>query len=149
MFKGMVVLASDHAGFELKKFIIQKLVEQNILMCDIGPFELDPQDDYPDFIKPAAVKVIESSENKGIIFGKSGEGEAMAANRLKGVRAAVFNGSDYEIVRLAREHNNANILSIGAGFVTPEHAWNAVSIFLETAFSGDERHVRRNNKLDD
>ena len=108
----------------------------------------DPADDYPDFCIQLAQKVAQDKGSFGIVVGLSGQGEAMAANRVRGARAAVYYGGDEEILKLSREHNDANILSLGAKFVTPEAAQAAVTLWLATPFSGDERHLRRIAKLD-
>ena len=149
MYSGTVYLASDHAGLELKEYIQDKLSAKGCTVIDLGTHDLDPHDDYPEIIKPAAEEIAEHPHAKAIIFGKTGEGEAMVANRVKGVRAAVYNGGDLAIVRLAREHNNANVLSLGGGFLKPEEAWDAVHMFLGTAFSGAERHIRRIKEIDE
>ena len=107
----------------------------------------DSQDDYPDFIAPLAEKVALDTDSRGIIFGGSGQGEAIVANRVSGVRAVVYYGGTLDIPRLAREHNDANILSIGARFVSLEEIQQVVQIFLETEFTGG-RHVRRITKID-
>ena len=112
---------------------------------DCGAFDFDPLDDYPDFIIPAAKKVA-NDQSKGIIFGASGQGEAIAANKVKGIRAALYYGKDIKIVRLSRTHNNTNILSLGAKFLTKEEAIKAVNIWLETDFSSEPRHLRRIKK---
>ena len=143
-----VYIASDHAGFELKKILREFLQAQGHEAVDLGPVMLEPQDDYPDFIEPLAEKVAGDKNSFGIAIGSSGEGESMDANRTKGARAAEYYGGNLEIVRLAREHNNANILSLGARFINEEHAKEAVALFLATPFSGDERHQRRIDKLD-
>ena len=148
-YDGPVYLAADHAGYELKEYIQDLLSERGYKVTDLGAHELDPLDDYPDMVRPAAEEVGKSHHARAIIFGKSGEGEAMTANRLDGVRAAVYTGGDLKIVRLAREHNNANVLSIGADFVKPEEAWEAVHLFLGTVFAGAERHVRRIHEIDE
>lgn len=107
-----------------------------------------PSDDYPDFIMPLAKRIAASGGREvGIAVGHSGQGEAMAANRVRGVRAAVYYGGVLEIVRLTRDHNDANILSLGAHFLTDHEATRAVSLWLETPFSGDPRHVRRLRKF--
>lgn len=142
-----VYLASDHAGFAYKEELRSYIGSLGYAVVDLGPYVLDPADDYPDYIAPCAQKVANEEGSLGIVLGWSGQGEAMVANRTKGVRAAVFYGphaeKGYELVTLAREHNNANILSLGAHFLTLEEAKEAVRIFLGTPFSGDERHVRR------
>ena len=138
-----VYLASDHAGYALKAALVPFLQELGHAVEDLGAHALDAADDYPDFITPCAERVAGEPGAFGIVLGKSGEGEAMAANRIKGARAAVFYGGAHEIVALAREHNDANILSLGAGFISEEEGKEAVRQFLAAAFSGDERHVRR------
>ena len=104
-------------------------------------------DDYPDFIIPCAKAVSKDLNSRGIIFGGSGQGEAMAANRIKGVRAAVFYNGPDEIIRLSRQHNNANILSIGARFMMESEIQSAIEIWLKEPFEGG-RHVKRIEKLD-
>ena len=114
---------------------------------DCGAFDFDPLDDYPDFIIPAAEKVANQPNSRGIIIGGSGQGEAMAANRIQGVRAAVYYDGPIDIVKLSRLHNNANILSIGARFLSVERATEILNIWLAEKFEG-ERHENRINKLD-
>lgn len=144
-----IFFGADHAGFNLKNILIEYVRELGFEVEDKGAFELDRGDDYPDFIAPVAKSVSEDAENtRGIILGGSGHGEAILANRLKGVRAALYYGGDLEIVRLSREHNDANILSLAARFLKEEEAKVAVKLWLDTPFSGDERHVRRIKKID-
>lgn len=143
-----IFIASDHAGFELKGRLVDFLQEMKYEVEDLGPANLNQNDDYPDYIEPLAKRVIVEDGSFGIAIGGSGQGEAMVANRTKGARAAEYYGGTLDIVRLAREHNNANILSLGARFISVEEARAAVELFLTTPFSGDERHVRRINKLD-
>ncbi|MFA6325440.1 MAG: RpiB/LacA/LacB family sugar-phosphate isomerase [Candidatus Paceibacterota bacterium] len=148
-----IYIGADHAGFELKGKLVSFLNELGYEVEDKGAFELNENDDYPDFIKPVAEAVVsaegpEPEERRGIILGGSGEGEEMSANKIEGIRAAEYYGGNLEIVRLAREHNDANILSLGARFILEDEAKEAVKIFLETKFSGDERHIRRINKLE-
>lgn len=143
-----ILLASDHAGFELKHALVAYLGLLGHEAVDMGPHTLDPADDYPDFILPLARAVAQEEECLGVIMGGSGEGEAMAANRVPGVRAAVYYGGSLDIVKLAREHNNANVLSLGGRFLSSGDAEAALRTFLDTPFSGDERHVRRIRKLD-
>ncbi len=142
-----IYLASDHAGFELKEKVKNFLEELKYDVADMGPFKRDDDDDYPDFIMPAAKEIahdlINGVESKGIIFGGSGQGEAMAANRVDGVRAAVYYGGPLDIVKLSREHSNANILSLGARFISEQEAIDAIELWLATPFSNDERHIRR------
>jgi len=159
-----ILIASDHTGFALKAALAAHL--SDALSCqveDLGAHELSPDDDYPDFIRPCAQKVASAPGALGIVIGGSGQGEAMVANRVPGARCALFYGEaravgpidaegapaldGYDIVRLAREHNDANILSIAARFVTEDAAKEAVRIFLETEFSGGDRHARRIGKF--
>jgi ribose 5-phosphate isomerase B len=164
-----VFIASDHTGFVLKANLIDFLrdaLEHEVV--DVGAHELVLGDDYPDFIAPCAQQVAEESKNApnetfGIVIGGSGQGEAMVANRTHGVRAAVFYGQvhaisavdaegapsldGFDIVRLARRHNNANVLSLAARFVSQDEAKEAIRIFLDTPFNGGERHVRRISKF--
>jgi ribose 5-phosphate isomerase B len=144
-----VYLASDHAGFALKQMLIGFLLAAGHEPVDLGPEALDPKDDYPDFIAPLAERVSQEIGSFGIAIGGSGQGEAMAANRVPGARAMEFYGGDIDIIRTSREHNNANILSLGARFITEDVAKEAVTLFLGTPFSGEERHARRIEKLDD
>ena len=142
-----IYLASDHAGFELKQFLGEHLLQLGFSVEDCGANEMNPSDDYPDFIIPAAQMVAGDSNAKGIIMGGSGQGEAIAANRVKGVRAVVYYDGPIDIVKLSRSHNNANILSFGARFITPEKAAEAVDMWLKEPFEGG-RHKIRIDKLD-
>lgn len=144
----IIYLAADHAGFELKEKIKTRLQKNGYKVKDFGAFQLDPADDYPDFMDPAAQAVVNDPENsRGIFFGSSGQGEAMVANRHKGVRAAVLYKYDEEIIKLSREHNNANVLCFGARFLKEKEALKAVEIWLNTPFSNEERHKRRIDKF--
>lgn len=141
-------LGTDHAGYELKEYIKGILLEEGHDVIDHGADHYEEGDDYPDFVLPAAQAVaMEGGDSVAIVFGGSGTGEAIAANRIPRVRASVYYGGDMEIVRLSREHNNANVLSIGARFVSEQEAEAAVVTFLVTPFSDEERHVRRIQKL--
>ena len=140
----MIYIGSDHAGFDLKKKIVEHLGNK---VLDMGPHELNTEDDYPDYIKPVVQKVVEDG-SVGIIIGGSGQGEAIVANRFKEARAIVYNCNNLDLIKLGREHNNANILSIGARFVSDEDAIKAVDMFLDLKFPEDERHVRRIKKID-
>ena len=141
-----IVLATDHAGFELKEHVKRFLSKKGYNIKDFGALEYDALDDYPDFILPAA-KYISEHKLIGIIFGGSGQGEAIAANRIKGIRAAVFYNGPNEIVELSRLHNNANILSIGARFVSSQEVEKVIELWLSTDFE-EGRHEKRINKLD-
>jgi len=146
--KVMLYLASDHAGFELKQDIAAFLKQTNIEFIDLGPFSYDQLDDYPDFIIPAAEKVAAKPEkNRAIILGASGQGEAMTANKVKGIRAAVFYGGPEAIITLSKIHNNANILSLGAKFMDKEKAQKIIKLWLNTNFTNQARHLRRINKI--
>ena len=141
-----IVLATDHAGFELKEYVKNMLSEKGIEIKDFGAFTYNAQDDYPDFILPAA-QYIADNNLIGIIFGGSGQGEAIAANRIKGIRAAVFYNGPEEIIQLSKLHNNANVLSIGARFVDKSKVEEIIDIWLSTSFE-EGRHQRRIEKLD-
>lgn len=159
-----LALATDHAGFELLRQLEAFLVQNGHECKDFGPQSLQPSDDYPDFIFPAARAVASGECEAGIILGGSGQGEAMAANRIKGARCAVYYGSaqaaaaidaagnpaadQYEILRLTRQHNDSNMLSLAARFLDVDEAKQAVTVWLGARFSGDERHKRRIAKLD-
>ena len=146
--RNKIVLATDHAGFKLKEEIKRYLKEKGMEVEDMGAHKLEPEDDYPDFIVPAAKKVAKD-QSMGIIFGASGQGEAIAANKVKGIRAALYYGKDMEIVKLSRTHNDTNILSLGAKFLSKEEAIKAVNLWLNTDFSNKERHKRRIKKISD
>lgn len=164
-----IYLGTDHAGFELKEKL--KVYLQEVFLdyevMDLGAFNFIEGDDYPDYIKKVAEEVSKDNENGekvGIILGGSGQGEAICANRFPNVLACVFYGQkepikeidikgessvdSFEIIKLARRHNNANILSIGARFVGEDEAKFAVEVFLKTEFLNEERHLRRINKVD-
>ncbi|MDE1924614.1 MAG: RpiB/LacA/LacB family sugar-phosphate isomerase [Patescibacteria group bacterium] len=143
-----VYIASDHAGFELKEALTAFLTERGFSVEDLGPFTYDKDDDYPDTIAPLARAIADDKAAFGIAIGMSGQGEAMACNRYKGARAAVYYGGNKDILKLSREHNNANVLSLGAKFLSQEEAKEAALEWLNTGFSGEERHARRIAKLD-
>jgi len=144
----MIYIASDHAGYELKEVIKQFLKQERIAFEDIGPFIYNKEDDYPDFMIPAAQKVAQNpDEHRGIIIGGSGQGEAMMANKVQGIRATVYYGGSQDILTFSKIHNNANMLSLGARFINPEEAKRAVKLWLSTPFPGEERHVRRIEKM--
>ncbi|KKU85117.1 MAG: Ribose-5-phosphate isomerase B [Parcubacteria group bacterium GW2011_GWA2_47_8b] len=138
-----IYLATDHAGFELKEKIKKFLAEKKYEVKDFGAFSYDENDDYPDFVKLAAEAVSKNPSDRAIVLGGSGQGEAMVANRYKGVRAAVLYKFDEGIIKLFREHNDANVLSLGARFLEEKDALRAVELWLNTPFSGEERHSRR------
>jgi ribose 5-phosphate isomerase B len=147
-----IYIGSDHAGFELKGKLIPFLQELGYEVEDKGAFTYDAQDDYPDFIIPVAQAVANDPErSRGVVLGGSGQGEAICANRFKGVRTFEYyapSRGEVNIVEDSRSHNDANIISLGARFLEANEAMEAVKLWLETPFSGDERHVRRIAKLD-
>ncbi len=154
-----VYFAADHAGIRMKAALLALVENKGTEVEDLGAFDFAPDDDYPEFVTPLAKRVASEPDTFGIICAGSGQGEAMCANRVKGARAAVLyalapstevldregahSQDGYDIVRLARKHNNANILSIGARFVSLDEATEAVNVFLATSFSHEARHRRR------
>ena len=143
----MIFIASDHAGFELKNQLIEYLKSKGQEVEDCGASSFNKDDDYPDFIFPCAQKVAQQPDlHWGIVIGGSGQGEAIAANKVKGIRAAVFYGYNFDIIKLARLHNNANVLSLGARFVNVEDAKKALDLWMTSAFEGD-RHQKRIEKI--
>ena len=158
-----IYLATDHTGLELKNNIKTFLTEKGYEVEDCGAYTFDKDDDYPDFIGKAAKGVSTHQDSLGIIMGGSGQGEQMAANKYKGARCALFytkaipiktidingNGSTdpFEIIKLARQHNHANMLSLGVRFLSEVGAIKAVQVFLETPVSKEERHRRRIEKI--
>lgn len=160
-----IYLATDHAGFKLKEIVKEELLGQGYDVIDCGATSFHTDDDYPDFVSVAAEKISEFPYDRAIIFGGNGQAEAFLANKYPGVKAVVFYGTKvpviavdvhgrvsedpFEMIRLVREHDNANILSIGARFVTQTEALQAVRLFLTTAFPEDERHMRRLKKVAD
>jgi ribose 5-phosphate isomerase B len=154
-----IYLASDHSGYELKESLTPFLRERGFEVEDVGPVVYDPEDDYPDYILPMAAKVAEDVHCGGIAMGASGQGEAIVANRIKGVRAVVYYGpaahaqmdsvgKELNMLASTRDHNDANILCLGARFMSIEEAKGAVLLWLQTPFSGEERHARRIKKID-
>jgi ribose 5-phosphate isomerase B len=147
-----IILATDHAGFAhkeaVKKFLSEH--EKGYTILDVGAHTLVPEDDYPTYMTAAAMKVAEdmNGNTKAIIFGGSGQGEAIVANRFPGVRAVVWYGGDQDILVKSREHNDANVLSIGARYMDEEAACDAAEVWLDTPFSEDPRHIRRITQID-
>jgi ribose 5-phosphate isomerase B len=142
-----VHLGSDHAGLELKEHLLNWLADHGYEAVDHGPFVYDPQDDYPVFCLRAAEAAADEEGSLGVVIGGSGNGEAIAANKVKGVRCALAWSEETAV--LARQHNNANVVSVGGRMHTVEDMTHFVEVFLETEFSGDERHVRRIGMLAD
>lgn len=152
-----IYLATDHAGVALKDKLKLYFEQENKKghvydVVDMGAYTDIPADDYPVLIHPAIEKLTQDIyldvHSRAIIFGGSGQGEAMIANRHKGVRATVYYGYNLELVKLGREHNNANVLSIGARYVSEEELYQAVYIFLNTPFDVGSRHMRRIAEID-
>src|ERR1035437_9639176 len=151
-----IYTSSDHTGYELKEKLKIYINDLGYEAVDKGAFSYDPADDYPDFIKPMAQSVVEDKGSFGIIIGGSGQGEAICANRIKGARAVVFYGQavakeaidikgnksidPFELIKLARIHNDANILSLSARFLSFDEIKFAVELFISTKFLGEERH---------
>lgn len=148
-----IYLGTDHAGFE-KKEVLKKYLKslKKFEIVDCGAFKYDEIDDYPDFIKPVAefisVDLKNKNESLGFILGGSGQGEAIVANRIEGIRAIVYYGGPVEIIKLSKEHNNANILSFGARFISEKKIIETANIWLNTYFTNDKRHLRRIEKID-
>ena len=161
-----IYIGSDHTGYELKEKLKVYLTELELdyEVIDKGAFKYNVDDDYPDFIRPLAEAVVKDNGSFGIILGGSGQGEAMCANRVKGARSAVFYSEavpkeaidikgttsvdSFEIVKLSRIHNDANILSFGTRFLSEDEVKFAAELFLSTKFENEERHTRRIKKLD-
>lgn len=140
-----VHIGSDHAGYETKALLVAALTEKGHDVIDHGPHAYDAQDDYPPFCLATGAAVVGDPESVGIVLGGSGNGEQMAANKVDGVRAALVWSE--EIARLAREHNNANVMSIGARMHEPDDILKFVDVFVRTPFSDDDRHIRRIDQL--
>lgn len=158
-----IYLATDHGGFELKNKLVEYVTSLGYEAEDCGAFVNDLQDDYPALIASAARKLSEDSQagidSRAIVIGASGQGEAMVANRFKGVRCALYygpakkdqkdmSGRSLDLLSSAREHNDANCLSLGARFISEDEAKDAVKKWLSIQFSAEERHVRRIKQID-
>ena len=142
-------LGTDHAGFELKESVKTWLAVEGYSVIDHGAKTLDPLDDFSDFVTLAVKALAKNPKNaKALIFGGSGHGEAMMANRFKKIRAAVYYGGDEEIITLSRHHNDANVLSIGARFVNTDLAKKVIWDWLHTEPLTDKKYQRRNKELD-
>ena len=142
-----VHLGSDHAGFELKSHLSDRLRTLGYDVVDHGPVEYDPVDDYPPYVMRAAMAAVNDPGSLGVVIGGSGNGEQIAANKVRGVRAALAWNDD--TAKLSREHNDANVVSIGARMHSNHEATEIVLAFLSTPFSGEERHARRIHQISD
>ncbi|WP_248965371.1 ribose-5-phosphate isomerase [Sphaerisporangium perillae] len=140
-----VYIAADHAGYELKNHLVSWLKDHGHEVVDDGPFVYDAEDDYPTFVIRAAQGVVQDPGAFGVVIGGSGNGEQIAANKVRGVRAAL--AWSEETASLARQHNDANVISLGARMHTLEEATRFVEVFLSTPFSGVERHQRRVDQI--
>ncbi|KKP85795.1 ribose-5-phosphate isomerase [Candidatus Nomurabacteria bacterium RIFCSPHIGHO2_02_FULL_35_13] len=151
-----IFIGTDHAGYVLKEKLVSFLKLQGYEVIDKGAFEYEEKDDYPDFVIPVAKEISKNPDTtRGIILGGTGEGEAIAANKFPHVRAVVYYGKakplvddESDIIIRSRQHNNSNILSLGARYFTEESMMDAVNLWLNTAFSKDEKHIRRLGKID-
>ena len=138
-------IGSDHAGLELKAALVEYLESKGHNVTDYGPYEFNAVDDYPDFCIPAAIATVADPGSLGIVLGGSGNGEQIAANKVKGVRAAL--AWSIETAQLAKEHNNANVVGIGGRMHSIDECKRIIDAFIETPFTNDERHIRRINKI--
>ncbi|WP_341717239.1 ribose-5-phosphate isomerase [Micromonospora sp. FIMYZ51] len=136
-----VYLGSDHAGFELKVHLANHLAKQGYEVVDVGPHGYDPDDDYPAFCLHTGTRVVADAGSLGVVIGGSGNGEQIAANKVAGVRAAL--AWSVETAQLGRQHNDANVVAVGARQHTLDEATAIVEAFLTTGFSGSDRHARR------
>jgi ribose 5-phosphate isomerase B len=142
-----VHIGSDHAGFELKNYLVSSLIAEGHDVVDHGPEAYDAEDDYPVYCIPAAEGAVAETGSLAVVIGGSGNGEQIAANKVVGTRAAL--AYNVETAKLGRQHNDANVISIGARMHTQEEALEMVRTFLSTPFSGDPRHARRIQLLAD
>ncbi len=142
-----VYIGSDHAGFELKGHLVERLTAAGHDVADVGPHTFDPDDDYPAFCLATGAAVVADAGSLGVVIGGSGNGEQIAANKVLDVRAAL--AWSPEVARLARAHNDANVVSVGARLHSAADAVAIVETFLATGFGGGERHERRIGQLRD
>ena len=142
-----VHLGSDHAGLELKEHLLNWLADEGYEVIDHGPFVYDAEDDYPVFCLRAAEAVADETGSLGVVIGGSGNGEQIAANKVKGVRAAL--AWSEETARLGREHNDANVVAVGGRMHTLEDLTQLIDAFLSTPYSDEARHTRRIAMLTD
>ncbi len=141
----MIFIGADHRGYDLKERLKKRLIDDGLEVTDLGNDHLDPQDDYVDFAKDVAKATKNSTANRGVLFCGSGAGMDMVANKIKGIRSALV--QDTKRAVQAREHENANVLSLPTDILDEESAYEIIKVFLQTEFSGEERHVRRLEKM--
>jgi ribose 5-phosphate isomerase B len=141
-----IYLSGDHAGFKLKEKL-KPWIEKKHKTIDIGPHTYNKLDDYPDFVIPMSRKVAKDINSRGIIIAGSGQGEAIVANKVKGIKAGLYHGGSPKIVNTGRGHDNTNVLCFGSRFVTEKEAKRAINIFLTTPFQKG-RHSRRLKKVE-
>jgi ribose 5-phosphate isomerase B len=146
MKRAKIYLAGDHAGFKLKKKIKSYLEKKKFDVEDLGPHKYNSTDDYPDFVIPLAKKIASNKNSRGIIIAGSGQGEAMATNKFKGVRAALYHANNLRFLKMSRQHDDANVLCLGARFLDEKEMKEAITVWLKTKFSGG-RHARRLKKF--
>lgn len=144
-----VHLACDHAGFAYKESVRVWLKSINLAVVDHGAYEFNVEDDFNEFVKDAVESMVNADvRHCAVIFGGSGQGEAMMANRVSGARAGVYYGGNLDVVRLSRQHNNTNVLSLGARFLSLAEVKESIEVWLIEASWSEEKYTRRNNKLD-
>lgn len=150
-----IVIASDHAGYELKGYLVKYLQDKEYDVVDMGNNIYNQDDDYPDYIKMVGEYISEHNNPKqyrGLVIGGSGQGENICVNKFKNVRSALIYGNDIvlntDIAKLSRQHNNANVIALGARFIEKKHAVDIVQIWLDEDFSNEERHIRRLTKIE-
>ena len=141
-----VAVGMDHGGFPLKEFILEELRKEGHEPVDVGAFQLDSTDDYPDFAEAVGAAVLDGRAERGVLVCGSGVGACVAANKMKGIRASVCH--DHYSAHQGVEHDNMNVLCLGARIIGPEPAVDLIRAFLAANFSGEERHVRRLGKVD-
>ena len=141
----MIYISSDHRGFELKNFLVNSLVTDGIGIVDLGPFEINQDDDYPDYAKLVAEKIQENPENMGVLICANGVGISIAANKFKGVRAALSWNSKH--AASTRNDDGANVIVLPANYITQEEGLEILQTWLTTNFSGEDRHIRRLQKI--
>lgn len=143
-----IFVGADHRGFDLKNLLIEYLHEKNIRIEDLGNYQLDPEDDYPDYAKKVAQAVLQNPEEfLGIVICGSGVGGCIAANRFKGIRSGL--GFETDQVKHMRENDHVNVLALAADFLDPEAAKKLVDVFIETQPKKEQKYLRRIKKLDE